>query len=444
MLDRSIKPTPTGKLKFLTPKIENFTLDNSVKVFFNKKDTLPIIQMNLIIPSGSIFNPIGKEGLSYLTSMLLDEGADNLSGFEISDKLELMGTILNINSNKEFTTISLLCLIEKFEESLEILSKIILQPNFDDEDFDRQKLKLITKNIQLEDDPSYVASNVFNKNIFRNTNYQFPSSGINSSIEKITNLDVKDYFSQRYLPNGSFIIVVGNLEKNIAQNILNKYFENWKSKENKNQTEDKISSKKKMLVVNKPNAVQSELRIGHFSKGRNSNDFYARSILNSILGGQFSSRINLNLREDKGYTYGAHSSYNYNSIGSTFTVATSVKSENTGDAIKEILFELNEIKNTIHQHEIDFAKSYLVRRFPSMFETYSQIASNISLLPLFNLPNNYFETYIQKLDDVNKADVLNAAKENIDFEKLLIVVVGDEKLIRNQLSQFEEFEIENL
>ncbi len=442
MLDRSIKPTPTGKIQFHTPKIENLTLDNSVKVFFNKKDTLPIIQMNLIIPSGSIYNPTGKEGLSYLTSLLLDEGADNLSGFEISDKFELMGSILNINSNKEFTTISLLCLKEKFEESLEILSKIILHPSFHNEDFDRQKLKLITKNIQLEDDPSYVASNFFNKNIFQNTNYQFPSSGINSSIESLANSDVKDFFSQRYLPNGSFIIIVGNLEENNVLNILNKYFEKWKPQENKNLSVEKIVPNKKIIVVNKPDAVQSELRIGHFSKGRNSEDFYARSILNSILGGQFSSRINLNLREAKGFTYGAHSNYNYNSIGSTFSVATSVKSENTGDAIKEILFELNEIKNTIHQSEIDFAKSYLVRRYPSMFETYSQIASNISLIPLFNLPNNYFENYIQKISNVEKNDLLNAAKENIDFSKLLIVIVGDVNLIKNQLQQFEDFGIE--
>ncbi|MBK8943814.1 MAG: insulinase family protein [Ignavibacteriae bacterium] len=442
MLDRSIKPIPTGKIQFTTPNIEKFFLENSAQVYFNKKDNLPIIQLNLIIPCGSIYNPNGKEGLSFLTSMLLDEGADNLSGFEISDKLELMGSILNINSNKEFTTISLLCLKEKFENSLEILSKIILHPNFNDDDFERQKLKLVTKNIQLEDDPSYVASNIFNKKIFKNTNYQFPSSGINSSIESITNSDIKNFHSETYLPIGSFFVIVGNIEKSNVANLLNKYFEGWKNQNRVNHNFEKIIFDKKIIAINKPEAVQSELRIGHFSKGRNSDDFYSRSLLNSILGGQFSSRINLNLREAKGFTYGANSNYNYNSLGSTFSVSTSVKSENTGDSIKEILFELNEIKNIIHQHEIDFAKSYLVRRFPSMFETYSQIASNISLLPLYNLPQNYFDTYIRKLSEVELNDVLKAAKENIDFDKLLIVVVGNLKLIEEQIAQFDEFEIE--
>ncbi|MCB9247128.1 MAG: insulinase family protein [Ignavibacteriales bacterium] len=147
MLDRSIKPSPTGRIKFIQPKIETFVLDNSLAVYFNKKETLPIIQINILIPSGSIYDPKGKEGLSKLTSTLLEEGADGLSGFEISDKLELLGSILNITSNKEFTTISLLSLAENFEKSLQLISKIILKPTFADEDFERQKLKLITKKI---------------------------------------------------------------------------------------------------------------------------------------------------------------------------------------------------------------------------------------------------------------------------------------------------------
>ncbi|MBK7981446.1 MAG: insulinase family protein [Ignavibacteriae bacterium] len=444
MLNRSVKPAPNGIIKFKTPIIEKIISDNSCNIYFNKKETLPIVQLNIYIPSGSIYNPTGKEGVSYLTSMLLDEGAGNLSGFDISDKLELMGSILNINSNKEFTSISLLCMKEKLEESLDILSKIILQPNLSNDDFNRQKLKLITKNIQLEDDPSFVASTLFNKTIFQRTSYQFPSSGTNSSLDNISNLDVKDFFNNNFIPNGSFIIVVGNLEKSECQTIINNYLSNWKSVERMTPIFPKIESNKKIVFSSKTDAVQSELRIGHFSKGRNTEDFYARTILNSILGGQFSSRINLNLREAKGYTYGAHSNYNYNALGSTFLVSTSVKTENTGDAIKEILYELNEIKKDIKQSEIDFAKSYLIRRFPSMFETYSQIASNISLIPLFDLPENYFETYVDELDKVTIEDVLKAANDNIDFNKLLITVVGDENSVKDQLKQFDEFELENL
>lgn len=442
MFDRSIKPLSTGKINFTQPKIEIYNLSNTLKLYYCKKNTLPIIQLNFLIPSGSIYNPENKEGLSQLTSLLLDEGAGNLTSFEISDKLELLGSILNIRSDKEYTNISLLCLKEKFIDSLEILSKILLFPNFTVEDFERQKLKLFAKNIQLNDDPSFLASNMFNKIIYKNSPFQFPATGLNSSIENLSNQDVKNFFETHYLPNGSFVVLVGNIESREAIDLLNNYFSNWEIKTNSKPDLHISRTNKKIVIVDKPNAAQSEIRVGHFSKGRNSDDFFARTILNSILGGQFSSRINLNLREDKGYTYGAHTRYNYNSVGSTFSVSTSVKTENTGDTIKEILFELASIQNSISNEELEFSKSYLIKRHPSLFETYTQIASNIAILPIFNLPVNYFQDFIDKIKNVTENEVLNAAKENIILDELLIVIAGNKESIEKQLTKFDSFDIE--
>ncbi|MCB0747272.1 MAG: insulinase family protein, partial [Ignavibacteriae bacterium] len=224
--------------------------------------------------------------------------------------------------------------------------------------------------------------------------------------------------------------------------ILNNYFKDWQVKESKNFTVSITKTKKKIILIDKPTAAQSELRIGHFSTGRNSKDFYAKTILNSILGGQFSSRINLNLREDKGFTYGAHSNFNYNAAGGSFVVSTSIKTENTAEAIKEILFELDNIKDSVTQEELDFAKSYLIRRYPSLFETYTQMASNISLLPIFNLPVNYFENYITEINKVTIDEVANAAKHNINFEELITVIVGNKKLVKEQLTKFDSFNTE--
>ncbi|MCB9247127.1 MAG: insulinase family protein [Ignavibacteriales bacterium] len=295
--------------------------------------------------------------------------------------------------------------------------------------------------MQLVDDPSYVASNEFNKIIFLNSPYQSSSTGVNDAIEKLTNSDIKDFFINRYLPNGSFIILVGNLKQKDSIKILNNYFKDWQLKESKNFTVNITKTKKKIILIDKPTAAQSELRIGHFSTGRNSKDFYAKTILNSILGGQFSSRINLNLREDKGFTYGAHSNFNYNAAGGSFVVSTSIKTENTAEAIKEILFELDNIKDSVTQEELDFAKSYLIRRYPSLFETYTQMASNISLLPIFNLPVNYFENYITEINKVTIDEVANAGKHNINFEELITVIVGNKKLVKEQLTKFDSFNI---
>jgi zinc protease len=437
MLDRTIKPTPTGKIDFNLPQINSFTLSNSLRVYHVLKNTLPIVQINLIIPAGSIYNVENKSGLSSLTSMLIDEGAGNLSGLEISDKIEILGSILNISSNKEFATISLLTLKENFKKSLKIFSLIIQSPNFNESDYNRESQRLRTHILQLNDDPSYLASTEFQRIIYNKTPYKYPSSGASNTISELSNDNVKNFYKETYSPNGSSLVVVGDINTEEIANSLNNYLINWNAQGVRPLIKTSVNpTKKQIVLIDKSDAAQSEIRVGHSSKGRNSEDFYSRTILNSILGGQFSSRINLNLREDKGFTYGAHSSYSYNNLGSLFSVSTSVKSENTTEAIKEILFELENIKNTIKDEEVNFSKSYLVRRYPSLFETYSQLATNISLIPIFKLNEKYFANYISKIEGVTTQKVTQAATENILEESLVIVVVGNEKIIGNDLEKF--------
>jgi zinc protease len=157
--------------------------------------------------------------------------------------------------------------------------------------------------------------------------------------------------------------------------------------------------------------------------------------LNSILGGQFSSRINLNLRENKGFTYGASSYYKYNQVSSEFCVSTAVNSENTGDAINEIIKELNGIQNEIKPKEVDFAKSYLIKRYPLLFETFSQVAKNLSTLIIYSLPYDYFNSYLQNIKSVDLNKVLLAAKEDIYTDSLTVLAVGDRKIIKFQLTE---------
>ena len=437
MLDRKIKPEPTGKIDFKLPNIEIFKLDNLVNVYHVVKNSLPIIQINLIIPAGSIHCPFDKYGLSTLTSMLIDEGAGDLDGLEISNKIEMLGSILNINSNKEFTTMSLLSLKENFQKSLEIFSLILKNPTFDQLDYGREINRLNTQIIQLNDDPSYLASNEFNYNLYKNTPYRFPTNGSLSSIKTISNEDVINFYNNTYLPNGASLIVVGDVSRNELEIHLSNSICKWENKNKGNSSVYNLKqSKRQLILIDKAEAAQSEIRVGHLSEGRNSGDFYARTIMNSILGGQFSSRINLNLREDKGYTYGANSNYHYNKLGSTFGISTSVKSENTADALSEVLFELENIKKSISLEEIEFSKSYLIRRYPSLFETYSQIATNISLLPIFNLENEYFSNYINNISSTTSEEIRDCANRSIQLEKLVIVVVGNKKVVGDQLNDF--------
>ncbi len=437
MLDRTIKPIPTGEIEFNLPEINKFELDNKLKVYFVKKNTLPIIQINFVIPSGSIYDPQNQNGIAKLTSMLLDEGAGNLSGLEIADKLETLGAILNINTNKEFTTLSLLTLKENLVKSLEIISLIITSPDFNKTDFERELLRLKNQIIQLNDDPSYIASDEFIKTVYNGTPFEFATNGSLETIKNIAEEKIKSFYSVRYLPNKSYVITVGDTNQDELNKLLNTFFGHWQINEPVIISSTTVKKTSRQIVfIDKPNAAQSELRVGHFSKGRNSDDFYARTVLNSIIGGQFSSRINLNLREDKGYTYGVNSNYSYNSLGSTFTISTSIKTENTIEAVKEILFELENVKSTITEEEITFSKSYLIRRYPSLFETYSQVAANISLLPIFNLQDDYFENYISNLNSVNLGEVSKAANDAILLDEMVIIVLGNKSIIKDTLNKF--------
>ena len=439
MIDRTIKPVPSGKIEFSLPEIKMFSLDNKLKVYHVKKTTLPIVQLNFIIPSGSIYDLQNQNGIAKLTSMLLDEGAGNLSGLEISDKLETLGSILNISCNKEFTTLSLLTLKENLIKSLEVISLIIKSPNFNQDDFERELQRLKNQIIQLSDDPSYMASSQFIKTIYNNTSFEFPTNGSLESIDKIKVENIENFYSERFSPNSSYVVAVGNIEENELKELLATFLGDWQIKESAvNLSNEVKKTSKQIIFIDRPNSAQSELRVGHFSKGRNSDDFYSRTILNSILGGQFSSRINLNLREDKGFTYGVNSNYSYNSLGSTFSISTSIKSENTLDAVKEVLFELENVKSTITEEEISFSKSYLVRRYPSLFETYSQVASNVSLLPIFDLQEDYFQNYITNIKMVNLAEVSKAANENILMDEIVIVVLGNKNIIKDKLDKFAE------
>ncbi len=441
-LDRTIKPKPNGAIHFKLPDIKTFYLNNGLKIYYSNKTALPITEIKLLIHSGSRYDFINNNGVSQLTSMLIDEGAGNLSALEIDNELELLGSILNIDSTKEYTNMSLLTLNENLEKSLELFSLILQNPNFKEEDFTREKEKLFTNILHNYDNPSFIAGIEFKKILFDKTPYKFPNIGSIETVKKITNNSVKSFYKKNFFPSNASLIVVSNINEEKIISFSKKFFGTWNGEGNKKPLHVNFKkTKKRIFVIDKPDAPQSELRIGHLAKSRKSKDFYATSVLNTILGGQFSSRINLNLREDKGYTYGAHSSFNYNSFSGYFIVSTSVKSEHTGDAIKEILYELDKIKISIKNEEVEFAKSYLIKRYPALFETYSQLASNISLIPIFDLENNYFDNYTANILSVKQSEVIKAASENILSDELIIVIVGDKSKVIKQLNGFSSYEV---
>ena len=435
MIDRSKAPESTGKITFKLPSIERFTLENKLQVSFIKKSNLPIIQLGLIISAGSKFDPSGKKGLSNLTAMMIDEGAGEFSSLELDNEFEMLGSILSISADHDTVFISLLSLKENLDRSLELLSKIITAPHFNEEDFQREKMKCLSKIIQLKDEPSYIASIAFDNLISNNTPYAYPTYGFERTVSTINNDDIKNFFNDYFTVDNTHCVVVGDMHLPEIKDMLGNHFAAKNYKSSSYGIFPPKNDKNKFYFVHKDQSAQSEIRIGHAARGRKAQDYFETLIMNSVLGGQFTSRINLNLREKRGFTYGAHSSFNYNKEYGVFEVETAVHSENTGESVSEILKELVNIRKEITIEEFNFAKSSLIKRYPSLFETYSQLAKNLSLLYLYNLPDDYFDIYIPRIEYTTIDDVRDAANANVYPDKLTILIVGNREIIRTQLAE---------
>lgn len=443
MIERSIKPEPQKGIVFEIPEIEKFELSNGLKVFLVKKNSLPIVQFNYMTGSGSKSDPENKKGLAYLTALLIDEGAGNLSALELDNEIESLGSVLKVSCDHDSLSITLLTLKEHINKSFEIFSDIILRPRFEQDDFNREHKKLLNKIIQAGNEPSYVADTVFEKLVFENSNYMHPAMGRKETVENITNQDVINFYKNNFYADNSALIVTGNITKNEIISLTGGGISDLKTGIiDEPKFESLKPGKGKIYFVHKDDAAQSEIRVGHITNGRKHPDYFAKLLMNTILGGQFSSRLNSNLREDKGFTYGINSGFYYNKVSGQFEISTAVQSQNTGAAINEIFSEIKGIHENIFDEEIEFAKSYLIKRFPSQFETYSQVSRQILTLVHYNLPDDYFNTYIGKIEGTSNQDIKNAALNYINMNELKIIVVGDKKIVFDDLKKLNKEVIE--
>ncbi|MCJ7552730.1 MAG: insulinase family protein [Ignavibacteriaceae bacterium] len=435
MINRKQKPEPAGELFFSLPEIQETTLSNGLKVVYIQKEKLPITRLNLMIECGSKFDPINKKGLSNLTSMVIDEGADGLSAVEISDVFDMLGSNFSVSSGAESINLKLQTLTENLEGSLDIFSKVLLKPDFKQQDFEREKRKISTRLLQLGDEPEFLAERIFEFLLFGENNpYSFPSLGYVDNIENLQLNDIKKFYSDKFSPKVSNLVAVGNSDFVSFTKVMVQYFKDWDLPTERTvlSDDDSINSKN-IFLFDKKDSVQSEIRIGHPSVKRNSYSFFPRLILNTILGGQFTSRINLNLRENKGYTYGVFSTFSYLKDAAYFYVSTSVGIENTLNAVNEIYFELEKIQSGVTDEELEFAKSSIIKKFPSNFESYRQITGNLTTKIIHSLPDNYFNTYIENVSAVNSDQVKEAAQNLIHPEEAFCVIVGDKNKLYSQL-----------
>ncbi len=442
---RNKKPHRLRKIKFNLPEVRQFKLDNNLQVYFIQKSTLPLLSLSLVTEAGSKYDPACKKGLTNLLAMTIDEGAGDYDSLQLSDQFEILGASFSISCDQDSLYFSLQILKDEFERGLDLFSTILTDSHLYETDLNREKRKIKTRILQTSDEADEIANEVFEFKLFENNPYAFPTMGYIDDIDSISLQEIKDFYSQFVVPENSFLVAAGDYETESLRNILNKYFQTWSRPAVKKQIIIDTSKRQPGLyVIDKKDSVQSEIRTGLISFNRNEYDFYARSILNLILGGQFSSRLNLNLREHKGFTYGVYSRFIYLKSSAYIFISTSVSSENTGAAVNEIFREIKKIRNGITKKELEFAKSSLIRKFPSGFESYRQIASNVIGQVIHSLPEDYFKTYLDEIRKVTRERVIKAAEENLFPDQLTTVIVGNKEKIEGQLRDIYQGEITEL
>ena len=438
-IDRTKKPAPKATAPLTLPKIQRAVLANGLSIMLVEHHELPVVQFQLVLKSGSSSDPAGKSGLANLTAQMLDEGTAKRSALQIADDLDFIGANLSVNATEDATFTSLLTIKEHLASALDVYADVVLNPSFPEVDWNRVKKSHLTSLIARKDQPAFVASNVFGILTYGGEHpYGQPSGGTEASVDAISIDDLKNYYSTTFTPNNATLIVVGNVTMKEIKPTLEKYFGSWKKggiSTAKFPAAPKIASTQ-IYLVDKPQAAQSEIRIGHVGVARSTNDYYALTVMNTILGGQFSSRINLNLRESKGYTYGARSGFSMQREAGPFTASAAVKTGVTDSSVIEFMKELRGIRDAdVTQKELEFAVNSIVRRLPQAFETPGQISTQLMLLVLYDLPDDYYSTFIQNNEKVTVKDVRRVAEKYLDPKAMNIVIVGDVATIKEGLEK---------
>ena len=424
------KPGPNPKLSL--PAIEKTKLANGLEVWMVEQKELPIVAMNLVLRSGQGNEPDNRTGLANLTASLLDDGTKTRSAVDITNQLQAIGVGgINAGSGWDSTNVSMQSLTRNLDKALDIYADVIMNPAFPQAEIESLRGRSLIGLRQMRSNPNAVSNIVYNKVLYGDHPYGRDNN--EASIKAITRDDIVKFYESTYKPNNGVLIVVGDFDKAALKGKLEKAFSDWKpgTVENRALPSARSFEKTGIYIVDRPNSAQSVVSIGQVGIDRGNPDYFPVVVMNSILGGGITSRISMNLREDKGYTYGANSGWQFRRGAGPFRAGGDIQTSVTKEAVVEFMKELNGIRGDIPitAKELDYNKQSLIRRYPAQFETVGAISNQLSNLVVYGLPDTYFNDYISKVNAVTLDDVNRVAKQYLDPSKMAIVIVGDRKVI---------------
>jgi predicted Zn-dependent peptidase len=430
--DRTRLPPPGPELSFAFPEIQRRTLSNGVRVLTVEHRDVPLVSFLTLVPSGAAADPGDRHGLAALTGDLLDEGAGELDALGFHDALARIGTQLETEVGADATLLGLTVLERFAPRGLALLADALMRPRLERHEFERVRELRLNRLMQLREVPPAIAERVFARIVYDGHPYGHLAIGSEASLRAMDVGDVHRFHRTAYDPAQVTIVAVGDATHARLADLIDHVFGAWAgsgggSLPAAGSIPPPSSATRRLGVVHRPGAAQSELRMGHAAVPRSTPDYHALLVLNLILGGQFVSRINMNLREDKGYTYGARTTFDFRRGCGPFVLQASVQSDATAAAIRESLAELSAIRGErpVSRRELEIGRAGLTRGYPRNFETAEQLGRAAAQLALYELPDDYFSTFVPKVLALTESDITGAAHRHIDPSRLVTVIVGD-------------------
>jgi zinc protease len=431
----SVRPQPGIPRPYTFPHFETHILQNGLRLVVAPVHSYPVVTVLAVVEAGATRDPLGCEGLAQLATRALAEGTGTMDALALAERLESLGTTLDTGADWDSAIVQLTALAHRVGDAFAVLSEVLRTPSFPESELERLRAERVADLAQLRAEPRGLADVYFSRFLYNEeSRFARLAGGDEKSVLRLTRDEIVEFHSQYFRPNATALMVVGDITVEAALAFANANFGDWSGEAPpvKEPLDRARFTDARVHVIAKADAPQSELRVGHVAVPREHPDYFPLVVMNAILGGLFSSRINLNLREAHAYTYGAHSAFDWRRAASPFEVSTAVETPVTADALREALLEISRMRDEpVTDAELSLATSYLDGVFPIRFETTAAVAGGLANVEIFRLASNYFDTYRENVRAVTSADVQRVARQHLDPSRLQIIVVGDpEKIVK--------------
>jgi predicted Zn-dependent peptidase len=426
--DRSRPPSPEPPRPLQPPAVSSHTLQNGLPVRIAPMREVPVVEVVLVIRAGAGADPLERPGLASLTADMLDEGAGGRDTLQLADAVDFLGAELSTGASWDASVIRLHVPVSRMGEALSLMSDVALRPAFGPAELERLRREALTGILQARDQPRRIAALALARAVFgEGHRYGLPLDGDARSVAAFQAPDLRRFHAQHYHPESAALMVAGDVDAVTVLPLLERSFGAWPRGRSAPVTlpAPRQLRERRVVLVDRPGAAQSVLRLGRVGPPRDTPNHVEIEVMNTLLGGSFTSRLNDNLREQHGYSYGAFSGFDYRRVGGVFQAASDVQTSVTAEALGEVVKELTRIRTRAGDEEVERARNYLAYGYAQDFETTRQMAARLAEQWLYGLPEDTFSRFVPRALALGGAQVQATARGLIDPGKLAIVVVGD-------------------